>query len=272
MIWSSLTKSKIFIVVLLSMNRDEKMKRKIAISMDMALLQMIDATIDNVSITSRSQAISVLLQKALEKQYVTQAVILLKSEHIPLLFHEVDGKTFLEQQIQFLLANSIEKIFLITKDHYQLETIKRTFQKYPVSFHLILEKQQQGSVPALSLLQNELRTNFVLLNGDTLNLFPLKKMILFHLKTDKVITIGLTTSSDPKAYNTVELEGDQIVAYRKNANSHIIDAGIYICKPTLFSFFTKHTKILERDIFPKLCSLQQAQGYFTYGSYTHFGV
>ncbi len=250
------------------------MKGKIAISMDKALLEMIDAMIDHVSITSRSQAISVLLQKALEKQYVTQAVILLKKEHVPLLFQEIDGKTFLERQIEFLIAHNIENIFVITEDHYQLETLRRIFQKYQVSFHLILEKQQQGSVPALSLLQDELRTSFVLLNGDTLNLFHLKKMILFHLKTDKVVTIGLTTSSKPQGYNTVELEGDQIVAYKKNTKSRstIIDAGIYICKPSLFSFFTKQTKILERDVFPKLCSLQQTQGYFTYGSYTHFGV
>lgn len=256
------------------MTEYEIMKEKIAISLDKGLLEMIDAAVDHVTISSRSQAISVLLQRALEKQYVTDAVLLLRKKHIPLLLRDIDGKTFLEHQIEFLLANSVEKIYLVTGDHYQLETVKQTFQKYPLSFHLILEKEQQGSVPALLLLQKELRTNFVLLNGDTLNLFPLKKMILFHLKTDKIVTIGLTTSSKPQGYNTVELEGDQIVAYKKNteSRSNIIDAGIYICKPTLFSFFTQKMNILEKDVFPKLCEQHQTQGYFTYGSYTHFGA
>ncbi|MFA6888942.1 MAG: hypothetical protein WC254_05605, partial [Candidatus Woesearchaeota archaeon] len=133
-------------------------------------------------------------------------------------------------------------------------------------------QEHKGNVAALQLLQNELRNNFVLLNGDTLNLFALKKMIHFHLRTDKLITIGLTISSS-KGYNTVDLEGDQIVAYKKNAagKSSVIDAGIYICKPTIFSLFNKSTSILERDVLPLLCSQHHAQGYFTYGEYKHFG-
>lgn len=215
---------------------------------------------------------SVLLQNALEKKYVTQAVILLRKEHIPLLFEHIEGKSFLEKQIEFLIANGIEDIYLVTGDYYQLETVKNVFKKFDVGFHLILEKEHKGNIPALQLLEKELRTNFVLLNGDTLNTFSLKKMIHFHLRNDKLITIGLTIASS-KGYNTVDLEGDQIVAYKKNAagKSSVIDAGIYICKPTLFSFFNKNTSVIERDALPMLCSQHHAQGYFTYGDYRHFG-
>ncbi len=248
-------------------------KEKITISVDKPLLEMIDSTIDNVRVTSRSQAISVLLQQALEKQYITKAIILLRTSHIPLLFHTVEGKTVLEKQIAFLQENGITDVYLITGNHYQLETVQSVFRKHDLGFHLILEKEQKGNVHALALLRDELHSNFVLLNGDTLNLFSLKKMIHFHLHADKVVTIGLAISSSSKGYNTVELEGDQIVAYKKNiANaSSVIDAGIYICKPTLFSSFTKNTAILERDVLPRLCSGKHAQGYFTYGEYKHFG-
>jgi mannose-1-phosphate guanylyltransferase len=248
-------------------------KEKIAISVDKPLLEMIDSTIDNVRVTSRSQAISILLQHALEKQYITQAVLLLRTNHIPLLFHTVDGKTVLEKQIAFLQENGIEDVYLITSNHYQLETVQSIFRKSRLDFHLILEKEQKGNVHALQLLQHELRSNFVLLNGDTLNLFSLKKMIHFHLRSDKVVTIGLTISASSKGYNTVELEGDQIVAYKKNVAGHssVIDAGIYVCKPTLFSFFSKKTAILERDVLPALCADKHVQGYFTYGEYKHFG-
>jgi NDP-sugar pyrophosphorylase family protein len=247
-------------------------KEKIAISVDKALLEMIDSAVDNVRITSRSQAISVLLQRALEKQYVTQAVILLRKEHVPLLFENSDGKIVLEKQIEFLVANGIEVIYLVTGDHYQLETVKNIFKKYKVAFHLILEKEHKGNVSALQILQKELRNSFVLLNGDTLNTFSLKKMIHFHLKNDKLITIGLTIASS-KGYNTVDLEGDQIVAYKKNTagKSSVIDAGIYICKPTLFSHFNKNTSVIEKDVLPILCNQQHAQGYFTYGEYKHLG-
>lgn len=247
-------------------------KEKIAISLDKPLLEMVDSTIDNVKVSSRSQAISILLQHALEKQYITQAVVLLRTSHIPLLFQESGGKLVLEKQIHFLQENGIEDVYFITGNHYQLETVQSHFRKKDIRFHLILEKEQKGNIPALQLLQSELRSNFVLLNGDTLNIFPLKKMIHFHLRTDKVVTIGLTISSS-KGYNTVELEGDQIVAYKKNVGhaSSVIDAGIYVCKPTLFSYFSKGT-VLERDVLPKLCAGHHAQGYFTYGEYVHLGV
>ncbi len=248
-------------------------KEKIAISLDKPLLEIVDSTIDSVRVTSRSQAISVLLQQALEKQYITKAVLLLRTLHIPLLFQSVDGKTVLEWQIAFLQENGIEAVYLVTGNHYQLETVQSVFRKHDLGFHLILEKEQRGNVHALQLLQDELRTNFVLLNGDTLNLFALKKMIHFHLRSDKVVTIGLTISSSSKGYNTVELEGDQIVAYKKNIAgvSSVIDAGVYVCKPTLFSYFGKSAAVLERDVLPKLCSGKHAQGYFTYGEYRHLG-
>lgn len=248
-------------------------KEKIAISLDKSLLEMVDSTIDNVRVSSRSQAISILLQHALEKQYITQVVVLLRTSHISLLFREIGGKLVLEKQIQFLQENGIEDVYFITGNHYQLETVQSHFRKKDIRFHLILEKEQKGNIPALQLLQSELCSNFVLLNGDTLNIFSLKKMIHFHLRTNKVVTLGLTISSSSKGYNTVELEGDQIVAYKKNVGhaSSVIDAGIYVCKPTLFSYLGKGT-VLERDVLPKLCAAHHTQGYFTYGEYVHLGV
>jgi len=248
-------------------------KEKIAISLDKSLLAMVDSTIDNVSVVSRSQAISVLLQSALAKKYITQAVILLRADQLNLLFQDIKGKSFLEKQIEFLMNNGIETIYLVTGENPKLDLVRKTAKQYDINLEIVVEKKQKGNVAALELLQHTLRTNFVLLNGDTLNTFPLKKMIHFHLRNDKELTIGLTISSSSKGYNTVALEGDQIVDYKENTagKSSVIDAGIYICKPTLFSFISNRADVLEKDVWPKLCKEQQARGYFTYGEYVHLG-
>jgi NDP-sugar pyrophosphorylase family protein len=106
--------------------------------------------------------------------------------------------------------------------------------------------------------------------GDTLNDFNLTKMIIFHLHNDKIATVGLISTERPGQYSRIELEGDRIVEFRSKSASHIIDAGIYICKPVVFQH-CNGKKYLDRDVFPKLCHTNDIKGYFTYGKYKHLG-
>ena len=249
-------------------------KEKIAISLDRPLLTLIDALVDGTTLRSRSQAIESLVRKGISQEYVHDAVILVKKEHQQLLLAKVHGKTLIAAHLSLLERANVKRCYLITPTSALIEKIQKNIPRNSkVHFTFIEEKEQKGNVHALQLVKEKLSTNFVVLLGDTYNDFDLKKMILFHLNKNKIATVGLMSHNQPNLYSSVELEGDRIVAFRnkKKSQSFVIDAGIYVCKPTLFSSFSKNTSVLERDVLPKLCSGKHAQGYFTYGEYRHLG-
>lgn len=249
-------------------------KEKIAISVDKPLLTLIDALVDGTTIRSRSQAMESLLRKGLSQEYVHDAVILVKKEHQHLLLEKINGKELIAAHLALLESANIKQCYLVTP---QTETTKKIEEIIPkkskVAFTIIDEKEQKGNIHALNLVQEKLSPNFVVILGDTFNHFDLKKMILFHLNKNKIATVGLMSHNQPSLYSSVELEGDRIVAFRnkKRSDSFVIDAGVYVFNIMLFQYFDTTTKFLEKDVLPKLCAVEQMNGYFTYGQYRHFG-
>jgi NDP-sugar pyrophosphorylase family protein len=243
-------------------------KDKIAISIDRPTLEMVDAMVDGLQIRSRSQAIEFLISKGIEQQYIKDAVILVRGEEAAILLKIVEGKTLLDQHLDWLAEHGVRNVYLITGVDAPLKKIEQIIDTHQIRARIITEEKSQGNIPALLLVKKELAKNFILLLGDTLNRFDLTKMILFHLKNDKIATVGLISSATPKKYSTVELEGDRIVEFRaEHSESHIIDAGIY----TIFKSFTHTKRYFEKDILPALCHTNEIKGYFTHGKYIHFG-
>lgn len=247
-------------------------KEKIAISLDPKMLEMVDASVDGLTIRSRSQAIEYFISKGIEQQYVRDAVILIRSKDAGTLVQEIEGKPLLTHHLDWLQEHGVENVYLITGQNLYLKQLEALSRGRVPHTQIILEQHETGTMGALNLVKDAMTGNFIVLFGDTLNRFDLTKMILFHLRTDKIATIGLISSMHPEKYSTVELEGDRIVEFRRqNSTSHIIDSGIYIFKPTIFSHFTQGKKFFERDVFPTLCHTNEIKGYFTHGKYLHLG-
>ena len=67
-------------------------------------------------------------------------------------------------------------------------------------------------------------------------------------------------------------DGDLVVDFKekpKESVSNVVNAGIYVFKPEIFSLFDKNTVSLERDLFSKVAGIKQAVGFFTHGEYVH---
>ena len=248
-------------------------KEKIAISVDKPLLEMIDAMIDGTNIRSRSQAIETLLKKGIEQEYVRAAVILIRDTEQQTLLKKINEKTLIASHLELLHKAGIKKAYLITKNTEKLKEIQEATKQERIKLEIIDEKETIGSAQALLKAKPFLKTNFIVMLGDTYNNFDLKKMILYHLKKDKIATVGLISHQKPILYSSVELEGDTIVSFRnkKESHSYVIDAGVYIFKPLIFKYFNFTTRSLERDVLPQLCDKGEMDGYFTFGEYKHLG-
>ena len=207
-------------------------KDKIAISLDNSILNLVDSKVDGSVIRSRSQAIEYFLKKGLKEDSISTAVLLLKGTQQDSALKLFKGKSLIRNQVEFFENNGIKKIFLITQN-----PSKELREELINSSVEIIEKQAKGNASVLLVLKDKLKSNFIVMSGDTYNNFDLIKMINKHQSLNKLATMGLMTREKSSAYGTAILDGDLIIDFKektKGSSSHIVNAGIYIFKPEIF--------------------------------------
>ena len=100
---------------------------------------------------------------------------------------------------------------------------------------------------------------FLVLNGDIFTTIDYGSLIKKHKETDAVATLALYRVEDPSRYGTVKLEKNGKItkfvekAPSGQAPSNLINAGIYVLDPKIFSYIPKGLPVsIEHEVFPKL--------------------
>lgn len=247
-------------------------KPKIAISLDKALLDLIDSKVDGSIIRSRSQAIEYFLRKGLKESSIGIAVLLIRGEHQANSLKLFKGKSLLKNQIEFFQANGIKTVYIVTQHTAHINTLLLETENSTITVKIV-EKEVKGNAEALVALKDQLKQPFIVMSGDTYNNFDMLRMVKKHLELDKLATMGLMSTEKPSKYGNAILDGDLIIDFQekpKSVSSNVVNAGIYIFKPEVFELF-ENVHSLERDLFPKLARIKQLVGFFTHGEYVHFG-
>ncbi|MBL7147222.1 MAG: nucleotidyltransferase family protein [Nanoarchaeota archaeon] len=244
-------------------------KKKIAISIDEPLLDIIKSYIDNTRIRSTSQAIESLIKEAIKQKPITTAIILISEKDQHYLLEKINNTQLIDHHINFLTKFGINQVYLVTKENEELKNkILELNKRINID---IVNEEGKGTAHALSLIKNLVKNDFLVINGDTLNDFNLKKMINDHIENKKIATIGLISSTSPNKRGAAILEGTTIIDFKEKqeTKSNVINAGIYILKPKIFEYFDEKTKSIEYNIFPILAKNKELQGFFTYGKFIH---
>lgn len=154
---------------------------------------------------------------------------------------EIDGKPFLEYQIDFLKKYCITDLILCIG--YLGEKIEKHFldgTDYGVSITYSREQELLGTGGALRNAMGLLHQRFFVLNGDTFFLINLFDMEKFHDQTLADATLALTKVNDSARYGSVNLEhnlyGNNIVGFSEKSTSagSLINGGIYLMEKELF--------------------------------------
>ncbi len=245
-------------------------KKKIAISVDPSLLAMVDMMIDGSSIRSRSQAIEELISKGLKKQPLTTAVILVHENDQELMISDFKEKPLIVSQIEFLENYGVGRIYVVTKKTPAIKKVSELLEQYGLDIEWVFEKESRGNAQALRLLKDKIFSSFVVINGDTFNHFDFSKMRKMHMQSEAWVTMGLNTSSELSLYGSVVMEGDKIIEFDEKAEkgSHIVNAGIYIMRPIVFSEIDNSS--LERQFFPAIAKKGEINGYIIPTKHRHF--
>ncbi|MEK6852834.1 MAG: sugar phosphate nucleotidyltransferase [Nanoarchaeota archaeon] len=249
------------------------MKLKVAIAIEKSLLNLIDNKVGS-EFASRSQAIENLLRKGLQEELITSAVLLLRGDHQKYSLKKVGEKSLLYFQIGMLRAHGIKNVHIVTQKSPYTERFLAEVNLLMKTFKVIIdvhEKNANGNAQALAALKDTLSDNFIAMSADLAAEFDLYGMIKKHISTEKTATMALMLRDKPERFGNAVMDGDLVVNFvekPKRATSYVVNAGIYILSPRIFSHI-RNAVSLEKEVFPKLASSRQLAGHFIKGKYLH---
>ncbi|MFH1916032.1 MAG: sugar phosphate nucleotidyltransferase [Nanoarchaeota archaeon] len=248
-------------------------KEKVSVSIDQELLKKLQRQIKNERFRSLSEAFETYLQLGLLKSGIRTAVMLIRKRDFPVLFTHIAGKPLIEQHMEFLRKNRIDMLYFITGFSDQVAKLSQYADSAGIKISFLYEEGEEGNVQALKKVEKKIDEPFLLIYGDTYFSFDISKMVERHLSSDALVTVGLYGDQPQKTASVIILDGDDIKSYKKEEkkDSLIIDVGLYLIRHDIFALIESNDRMLERDVFPKICSQGRMKGYFIYGEHTHLG-
>ncbi len=251
-------------------------KDRLTITLRKDILAKIDHLIDKTNIRNRSHAIETLLSQALAPRLDT-AVILAGGKGVKLrpLTYElpkslvpVKGRPLLEYTIELLKNANVKNIIICLG--YLGEKIIKHFgdgEKFGVKIRYCQEEKPVGTAGALREAASWINGTFLTLHGDILTKINLFDLLHFHSKENLIATMALTTTSETEAFGNVRVRGTRILEFlekpkKGHSLSLLINAGIYVFTPAIFSYIPKKgVSFLEEDIFPLLAKDGKLAGF-----------
>jgi len=164
------------------------------------------------------------------------------TEVIPKPLLPIGEKSVLEIQINRLKEHGFDQIYLAT--NYKSEYIKNFFgdgSRYGVKLTISNEDIPLGTAGPLSLLKEELKEPFLLMNGDILTTANFLDLYKFALRMDTILTVAIKKIITPFAFGNIFYEGDYITGLQEKPDIETeILAGVYIMKPPILNLIPEN--------------------------------
>ncbi|RLD17586.1 MAG: nucleotidyltransferase [Caldiserica bacterium] len=171
----------------------------------------------------------------------------------------VGNAPMMEHVLGLLKEVDVDDVYVML--YYQPEVIKGYFgeKKYGLKLNYILPQKDLGTCGCVKFIEDKLNETFIVLSGDVLTDFDLKKAYEFHKKKKSKATIVLTRVSNPLSFGIVITDEDgRIVRFLEKPTwgevfSDTINTGIYILEPDVLRFVPKDTDFdFSKDLYPLL--------------------
>lgn len=259
------------------MGRNRLGRTRLTITLKPELLKALDKVIDGKQIRNRSHAIEYWLGQALIPQ-VTKVLILVGGEGVkfrPLTYElpkaliPIKGRPLLEHTIELLKRSGFNDIVLSVG--YLGDKVREHFgdgSRFGVKISYLEQKKvNRGTAQpvreAASVVGN---STFVLIYGDVLADIDLKDLLAFHAVQRMPVTMALTSVEQPMSWGVASLKGNRVVGFSEKPKqsmsaSHLVNSGIYVCEPEVFSEISANSERLEKDFLPALAEAGQLAGY-----------
>ena len=159
---------------------------------------------------------------------------------------QVGKKPILETIIENFAESGCKDIYLSV--NYKSEMIKQYFgngEKWGIKISYLEEQISLGTAGPLSLIKDQIKKPFIVMNGDILTKINFENLISFHNQTDSLATICVREYDFQVPYGVVNIdkEGKVEEIVEKPIHSFFISAGVYILNPDLLQQIEEDTSL-----------------------------
>lgn len=261
---------------------------RVTVTVDSQLLYSVDALVGQGKAKSRSHAFDILLRKGIAGRELRKAVLLAGGPRDVLLeprskglkpLLDVAGIAVIERTITHLKRHGIVEIivvlgFLGEKIVSRLQNGERLGVK--ISYIWENAVSTLGSAGALALAQGQIDEPFLLSYSDVLyDSLDLGDLYDFHKRAGGTCTLALADAGETASFGVAVLSGSKVVDFAEkppHAHSHLVNAGVAICEPEIFSFIPKTSKMsFEKELLPLLAKKGKLFGYAYSGKWFDVG-
>lgn len=200
------------------------------------------------------------------------------SKNLPKSLIRIDDKPVLEHQIDLLVKNGIKEVWLLIG--YKGEMIRSYFgngKKWNIKIHYSLEERPLGTAGAVKSIAEKLSDDFLVLYGDVMVNFDIKRFIRFHRRhgKDSLATIIVHPNDHPLESDLVEVKNNQVVNIYSKPHflgvwqHNLVSAAVYILSPKIFPFIpTNKETDFGKNIFSEL--IKKKKKIVAYNTWEYF--
>ena len=164
-------------------------------------------------------------------------------------------RSILDINIMQLVASDIDNIIIAVGYLGELiENVIGNGEKYGITIQYSYEKIPLGTVGGLSLIQKELKENFIVMNGDVLHNVDYRALQTHHNDNGVGVTITTYKQLHKVRLGVLETEGDRIINYiEKPTQEYNVSMGIYIInRPIVSPYINKNEPMDFPDLINQL--------------------
>lgn len=176
------------------------------------------------------------------------------TDDIPKPLLKVGTKPILETIIENFANYGFKEIIISV--NYKANMIKEYFKDgsdFGVKISYLEEDRRLGTAGALSLIKEEIKEPFFVMNGDLLTNINFEHLLNFHLSSNSIATMCVREYEYQIPYGVIQIEKDEIRAIEeKPINKFFVNAGIYLLSNKVLNYIPKDTFYDMPTLFQKL--------------------
>jgi dTDP-glucose pyrophosphorylase/predicted transcriptional regulator len=167
---------------------------------------------------------------------------------------KVGNKSILETIVENFKGNGYTNIVMCL--NYKSEIIQDYFgdgSEFGVNIEYILEQKRMGTAGALSLLKDNSKEPFFVMNGDLLTNVNFEKIHEFYLSNNAQALMCVREYESQVPYGVINIENTKIVSVEeKPTQKFFVNAGIYMLNPEVLKYIPKNEFYNMTTLFEKL--------------------
>ncbi len=160
--------------------------------------------------------------------------------------------------VELLKKHGISEMVMLL--YHQPDIVKNFFRDgsdFGIKIEYVTPLQDMGTAGAVKCAETLLSKRFLVISGDLLTDFNLKKIIDFHNDNKAMATITLTSVKDPLQFGVVITDKEKrITQFLEKPGwgeviSDTINTGIYVLEPEIFRYIPEEENFdFSHDLFP----------------------